>query len=379
MNIFKKTTIIIGILLIGGLGGIIADKYIFPHLANTSLFKKYEFLRSASDNVTVINKTEQVYVKEETSIEKISSQASSSVVNIISYPDSELKNNNTSSKNGTGIILTSDGMIITHSEALNLENSKYKVLTLNENSYDAQLVGVDSYSGLAFLKIEANNLPSVSFGNSDDIKPGEKIISIGNNSQNYANEYASGLISEFNSSYNLAGKNLSSSEKMEGLFFSDISPKDNFVGGPIVDYLGQVAGIIGSKTNSDSSKEYFEIPANKVKLVAEKAMRKELDKSPILGIYYIPITKTYSLINNSNLNKGALIHSQSGQQGLAIINGSPAQKAGLKIGDVITKVDDQEIDPSNALSDIIYKHNIGDDIKLTVLRGGEEITIKVKL
>jgi len=375
---FKKSFFIIGILLIGGVGGIIADKYIFPHLAATSFFNKYKFLKSAADNVTVINKTEQVYVKEETSIEKISNQASSSVVNIISYPNSDSKKVTTPVKNGTGMVLTSDGMIITHSDVLNLENSKYKVMTSNDNIYDAELIGVDSYSELAFLKIEANNLSTASFGNSNDSKPGEKIIMIGNNSQEYANKYASGLLSDFPHTYNLAKGSVSSSEKLEGVFLSDISSMDSFIGGPIVDYLGQIIGIVGVKNNGDS-KEFFEIPSNKVKVVFERALKKELDKNPYLGIYYIPITKTYSQINNLASNKGALIFSQSGQQGLAIISGSPAQKAGLKIGDIITKIDDQEINLDNSLSDALYQYKSGDDLEMTVLREGKEIKVKVQL
>jgi len=378
MNMFKKSFFIIGILLIGGVGGIIADKYIFPHLAATSFFNKYKFLKSAADNVTVINKTEQVYVKEETSIEKISNQASSSVVNIISYPNSDSKKVTTPVKNGTGMVLTSDGMIITHSDVLNLENSKYKVMTSNDNIYDAELIGVDSYSELAFLKIEANNLSTASFGNSNDSKPGEKIIMIGNNSQEYANKYASGLLSDFPHTYNLAKGSVSSSEKLEGVFLSDISSMDSFIGGPIVDYLGQIIGIVGVKNNGDS-KEFFEIPSNKVKVVFERALKKELDKNPYLGIYYIPITKTYSQINNLASNKGALIFSQSGQQGLAIISGSPAQKAGLKIGDIITKIDDQEINLDNSLSDALYQYKSGDDLEMTVLREGKEIKVKVQL
>lgn len=94
MSKVKKTFFIIFILILGGLGGIIGNRYLFPYLSTTSLFSKYEFLKKSTEDVTIINKTEQVYVKEETSIEKISSKAASSVVDVLSYAEVSAKNKN---------------------------------------------------------------------------------------------------------------------------------------------------------------------------------------------------------------------------------------------------------------------------------------------
>jgi len=357
-----------------------ADRYIFPYLSSTSLFSKYAFFKKFTEDVTVINKTEQVYVKEETSLSKIASQISSSVVNIISIPQSQNKKGATDvlPMNGTGVVITSDGIIMSYISAVISESSKYKVLMSDNNNYDAELLGIDSFSNLAFFKINASNLPVIPFGNSDDSRPGEKIIVIGNNLDSYSNRYASGLLSTYNPTFNLSGKALSFSDKLEGVFQSDFYSMKDYVGGPLIDYTGQVIGIVGS-IEKNSTPEYFQIPSSKVKDVIDKAIKKDMSNNAALGAYYIPITKSYALSNNLNVDKGALIFSSSGQQGLAIITGSVAQKAGLQIKDIIKSVNGQEIDLTNSLPDILYRYKKGDEIELVVIRNQQEINIKVNL
>lgn len=361
------------LLVFGIIGGIIADGYLFPYLGSTDFFSKYEFLKKSAENVTIINKTEQVMVKEETSLSKISNQAASSVVNIISHPDEK-----NPAKNGTGVIVTSDGMVMTYHSAINTNSPKFSVMTHSGNIYDAELEGVDSYSNLAFLKINASNLPAISFGNSDDSKPGEKLISIGNSSELYENEYAAGLLSNLNNFYNISGKALASSEKLEGVFETDFNNQEKFVGGPVVDYSGQTIGIIGSVEKSNG-KEYFQIPSNKVKQIIEKALRKELDQNAYFGIYYRSISKTQSLVKGTGPEEGAIIYSPSGQQGLAIIAGSPAQKAGLRIDDVIVAVNGEKITSHKNLPELLYQHKKGNEIELGIWRNGKEQKIKVQL
>jgi serine protease Do len=383
----KKSTLFILIIIMGGISGIVADRYIFPYLAATKPFQKYNLLKKSSEDVTVINKTEQIYVKEDSSISKITNQAASSVVTIFSYPDPDAKSLSVKTtkqvvpvtgESGAGVIVTSDGMIMTYATAIVVENSKFKVLTFDGNSYDAELLGIDSWSNLAFLKIYASNLPVVSFGNSDEMKPGEKIVAIGISDSKYHNLFSAGILSDFDPTYNLAGKTLSSSEKLEGVFRSDISWGKKYVGGPIVDYAGQAVGITGS-TEMDGAIKYFQIPANKVKLVLDRAISKELDKNYTLGIYYFPITKNYAVANNLKTEKGAFIYSPSGQQGLAIIAGSPAAKADLRINDIITQVNGEEINLDVSLSDLLYKHKKGEEIELTILRDGNEMKVKVQI
>lgn len=376
MSKVKKTFLIVFILILGGLGGIIGNRYFFPYISTTSLFSKYEFLKKSAEDVTIINKTEQVYVKEETSIEKISSKAASSVVNVLSYVEVSAKNKNipTVFNNTTGTIITSDGLVMTYIENVIL-NSKYKVILQDGNAYEAEFLGADSYSNLIFLKINNGNLPVISFGNSDDSTPGEKIIAIGSSSKTFTNRYTSGLISTFDPTFSLSGKNVSYSDKMNGVFQTDFSidADQYYTGGPVVDYTGQVIGITGS-----NQKDFFFIPSNKVKKVIDKALKGELENNVSLGIYYIPITKAYALSNNLKLETGALVYSSSGQEGLAIISGSNGQKAGLKIDDIVTAVNGEKVSLQNDLSDLLYKYKKGDKVELTIQRNNQEMKIAVQ-
>jgi len=383
----KKVLILLGILIIGGFGGLVFDRYFFPYLSATDFFKKHDFLKRSAEETTIINKTEQVYIREETSINKISNQASSSVVDIISYQvqkkdaklvSKKIVSDKPTHMNGTGVVVTSDGMIMTYADALNLVDAKYKIITYDGGEYDGELIGVDSYSNLAFLKINASNLPVISFGNSTDTKSGEKIIAIGNKLNSNSNKYVAGIVSSFDSVFNLFGRDISSSEKLEGVFAADFTANMDIVGGPIVDYSGQVIGIVGlRKQGSDST--YFGIPSNKVRNVIDRAIKHELDKNPKLGIYYVVLTRTYALTNNIPLSKGVIIYSPSGQQGLALIDGYPGQKAGLQVNDIITKVNDKEIDLTNNLADLMYQFKSGEEIELTVVRETQEMKIKVQL
>ncbi|HAI74262.1 MAG TPA: hypothetical protein DCS28_02625 [Candidatus Moranbacteria bacterium] len=374
----KKLLFLLTIIIVGGLSGIAANRYIFPYLSTTKLFAKYHFLKKSTEDVTIINKTEQIYVKDDTSINKIASQAESSVVNIISYAIVEKKGASAAIKNGTGLIVTSDGLIITYRSAIIAENAKYKIISSDKNIYDATLLEIDSYSNLAFLKINAGNLPAASFANSDEAKPGEKIVAIGNGSGEYASSFSAGILSNFNSDFNLSEKIIASSEKLEGVFESDIFLRENYIGGPVVDYAGQIIGITGMVLR-DNQKSFFQIPSNKIKSVIDKEIRKELDKNCALGVYHLPITNTYALINNLPVAAGALIYSPSEQQGLAIIANSPAANAGLKINDIIVAVSNEKIDSKNTLPDLLFKHKKGEEIELTILRSGQEIKIKVRL
>ena len=108
-------------------------------------------------------------------------------------------------------------------------------------------------------------------------------------------------------------------------------------------------------------------------------IQKELNTNPVLGIYYLPITKAYALMNNLPIESGALIYSPSAQQGLAIIANSPAANAGLKLDDIIIAVSGEKIDAQKTLPDLLYEHKKGEEIELTILRNSQEMPIKVQL
>lgn len=372
-KISRIILIILFVFVIGGIGSVIVDRYIFPKLSATKFFSKFKFFQEANENVVIIEKTEQITVKEDDSVNEIASQAATAVVNIISISDT-----GNQSGNGTGVIATSDGLIITYIDAIIEEEARYKVLIFNGSNYDAKLLGIDEFSGLAFLKIDTSNLPVIHFANSSDSRPGKKLIAIGNSFGEYQNRFAAGLLSNINKTFNLSGKTISSSEKLEGVFETDFNSQKSYLGGPMIDYNGELVGIIGTIT-IDNEQKYFQIPSNIVKKTMEMAIGGGLGERPYLGIYYVPITKAYAIANDSERDNGALIYSASGKQGLAIISGSPAEKAGLKLNDVIIAVGEKKIDLNNPLSNILNEYKKGDEIEIIVIRDEEEMKIKIQL
>ncbi len=388
MKIARKTFIVVIIIVIGGLSGIVAERYFFPFLVSTKFFSKFEFLKKSMQDVTVVNRTEQVFVKEETSIDKIAGQVTPSVASIIIYRNIETKTNTakkqliktdlTSIKSSAGVIITNDGLILTYFNIPKIDDYKFKAILSNGKTYDAELVGFDSYSNLAFLKVDESNLPTISFGNSDDSKPGEKLIAVGGNLENSGNIFASGLLGGLNPIFNLFEKPASSSEKLEGVFQSDFSNSKNLVGGPVIDYSGQVIGITGSVLRNNET-EYFQIPSNKIKIVIEKHFRKELGQNATLGVLYTPITKIYALTNDLKIESGALISPYSFSSVPSVVLRSPADVAGIKIGDIITEVSGEKITAAKNLSDLIFQYKKGDKIKLKIIRDGKEMELDVNL
>jgi 2-alkenal reductase len=382
-NIFKRIIWVMLIVAIGGFGGIIADRYVFPYLSTSKIFSKYSFLKKSTEDVTVINKTEQVFIKEDVTVGKVANQTTNSVVNIISLPAPEnkitsRKNVTAAIKNGTGTIVTSDGLVVTYVSAINSENSTYKILASDNNVYEAELVGVDNYSNLAFLKINGTNFPAVAMGDSEGATQGERLIAIANGRNLYSNSFSAGILSNFSATYNIAGKAVSFSDKLEGVYEMDADLEPQFIGGPVIDYAGQMVGIIGSVLQNNTE-DYFIIPSNKLKKVIDRAISKKITTDASLGIYYIPLTKASAVTNGISTEKGALIYSPSGQQGLAILANSPAQKAGLKINDILTAINGQEINLEKTLPDLLYQFEQGTSIELTVLRDGQEMKIPVQL
>lgn len=379
--IVKGFAVFLLIFTIGGIGGVYFDQHVLPFIRTNKVLSKIGFLERTAENVTVINKTEQVIIKEDDSINEVASQASNAVVNIVSIAsqkDPITRTLKTIDLSGTGVIVTSDGMLVTYRSAIIEKDATYKVFLFNGNYYEANLVAVDEFSNLAYLRIEAPNLTAISFGDSSSVKPGKKLVSIGNSFGEYQNRYAAGLLSSIEKTFNLAGKTVSSSEKLEGVFENDLNNQKEYVGGPVIGYSGNMLGIVGY-LNIDSKDVFFQIPSNAVKKSMERVLSGKLAEQPTLGAYYVSITKEYAIANKLDRDRGALIWSPSGKQGLAMISGSVAEVAGLKVGDIVTLVGNQGVNLDSPLSNLINQYKKGDTVELTVDRAGKEMKIPVTL
>ncbi|KKP96185.1 MAG: 2-alkenal reductase [Candidatus Moranbacteria bacterium GW2011_GWE1_36_7] len=380
-RIARTIFILVVIFCVGGIGGVYFDQQILPFIRTNKQLSRINFLKRSAENVTVINKTEQITIKEDDSINEIASQASNAVVNIISLSsqkDFPINKTTSLDRSGTGVLVSSDGMIVTYRGAIIEKNATYQVFLYNGNNYEAKLVGIDEFADLAYLKIDVSNLTTISFGDSSSVTPGKKVVAIGNSFGEYQNRYAVGLLSNIAKTYNLAGKTVSFSEKMEGVFESDLNNRPEYIGGPIIGYSGDMIGLIGMLT-VDGQNQYFQIPSNMIQKSLQLAMQGGFESRPSFGAYYISITKEYAIANKLGIDRGARIFSPSGKQGLAIISGSSAEKAGLRINDIVVAVNGQAVNLDNPLSNLINQYKKGDKIEMVIDRGGQEVKMNVSL
>lgn len=366
------------ILALGGVGGVLFDRYVVPRLASVPQLSGVDFFKKATERTTIINKTEQVVIREDDTVERIISQPATAVVNIVA-----LENGSKAAKEvatTTGVLLTNDGLVVTYSEKpFGDGDVKYSILLFDGTSHAANFVGYDVLTNLSFFRLaDGANTPAIALANSDDARVGKKLIAIGNAFAEYQNRLSVGILGNIDRIFNLSGKTVSSSEKWEGVFEMDLSDPENFVGGPAIGFNGEMVGLIGTLT-IDNATHAFLVPSNVVRGSLDRIVDSTLEKRPIFGAYYLPITKALALGQGLSRDRGALIYSPSGKTGLALIADSPAMKAGILAGDIIMSVNGKEINLDNPLPEALSRFNGGDQVELIILRGGEEKKVTVNL
>lgn len=380
------------IIVLGGISGVVTDRFLMPWLSSKESLNKWSLFRKVNENVTVINKTEQIIVKEDFSVVKTAQNILPSVVKIVSYVENDDKKNEWSSKIKssqdiqesvkTGLIVTNDGLIVSVKRKMTDvgdKTLKYKILLSDNREFDAELTFTDEYSNLEFYKAEQENLPTPTFGNSRELESGEKVIVIGNKGGEYQNSFSLGVINEIDGTYTLLNSQLASSEKIEGAILTDAKINEKNIGGPVLDFNGTVIGIANSILK-DGKEEGFIMPINKLRDTIDTVVKGGRSERVSLGVYYLSIDKEIALLSGLPVSKGALIHSFYGQQGLAVKRGSPADLAGVKIGDIILAVNNVEISLEKPLSSLVAEKAQGETAILKVLReNNKEIELEVVL
>lgn len=279
-----------------------------------------------------------------------------------------------SKSSGTGFIINPGGLIITNKHVVSDEDANYAVFTSDGKEYKATVVATDPLNDIAFIKINAKNLPIAELGDSDKLKVGEIVVAIGNALGQYQNTVTAGVVSAIGRAVPVSDG--SGSDTLENVIQTDAAINPGNSGGPLVNLDGQVIGI---NTAIDSSGQSigFAIPVNMVKNVIDSVEKSGKVLRPYIGIRYIPITKEFASRNDISVTNGLLVY--GGSESSAIVSGSPASDAGLQEGDIILEIDGKVIDRTHSLAGVLQTHNPGDRVRLKVLRDGDEINITVKL
>ena len=239
------------------------------------------------------------------------------------------------------------------------------------------MVATYSTLDLALLKIEADNLAYLDFGNSDQVKLGQTVIAIGNALGEFRNTVSVGVISGLSRSI-VAGSGYGQSEQLDNVFQTDAAINPGNSGGPLLNLSGEVIGINVAMA-SGSENIAFSIPANSVKAAVDSLKTIGKVVRPFLGVRYVLITREIARQNHLTVDYGALVLRGENLTDLAVTPGSPADKAGIVENDIILELDGQKVDTENSLSSLIAKKSVGDTVKLKVLHKGEEKELSVVL
>jgi serine protease Do len=268
---------------------------------------------------------------------------------------------------GSGVIISTDGYIVTNNHVI--EGSKEIEVTMNNNqTFKATLVGADKNTDIALLKIEAENLPVIPFGNSDDLKVGEWVLAVGN-PFNLTSTVTAGIVSAKARNINI----LNAAMKIESFIQTDAAVNPGNSGGALVNTRGELVGIntaIASRTGSFAGYA-FAVPTSIVQKVVTDMRKFGVVQRAVLGVRMTDIT--------SELAKEKNIKSLNGAYVSEIVEGSAAQKAGIKADDVIINVNGVEIKTSAQLQEQIGRYSPGDKITVDVLRDNKVVKIKVEL
>jgi serine protease Do len=287
---------------------------------------------------------------------------------------------------GTGIILSEGGLIITNRHVVPAGTSGVTVTLSDGTEYkDVRVVGRTNSSDsldIAFLKIgdtKGRKLVAAKIGDSAKMQVGDPVVAIGNALGQFQNTVTSGIISGYGRHLQASDGSGADSENLENLFQTDAAINPGNSGGPLVNLDGQVIGINTAVAAGDAQNLGFAIPINDVAGLIDSVQKTGSLQRPYIGVFYIPLTNDLAEQYGLSAKRGAYIPPMAIAGAQPIVADGPAAKAGLKVGDVILKVDDATIDQSTSLSSLINKHKVGDKVTLTVLRDGKEQKIDVTL
>ncbi len=278
---------------------------------------------------------------------------------------------------GSGFVYNSNGWILTNRHVVDGAD-KLSVQLNDTRVFDAQVKGIDTLTDLAIVKIDAKGLPAAPLGSSQGLELGQLAIAIGNPLGNFENTVTTGVVSGLGRQIQAGDVTQTSSEQLNNLIQTDAAINPGNSGGPLINSAGQVIGINTAVATADKAQGIgFAIPIDIAKPILQEVIDGKEITRPWIGVYYQQITKQLAAEKDLPSDEGVLIGTANNAP--AVFPGSPADKAGLKDGDVVVAVDGQKLDRDHDLSTLVLPHLPGDVITLRVLRGNSTQEVKVTL
>ncbi len=365
--------VIIGVLggaVMGGLAGYYVAASVVPsqvvanvgtHAVDTSPNPNPPVLQAAPPATTNLT------LREDSAVIDAVRQAKPAVVTIINNMSAHggLFGSSTVTASGSGVIVDPRGYIITNQHVIDGEQD-LKVIYADGSSSVATVMGVDSTSDIAVLKVDGKVPAVAQFGDSTKLEPGQVAIAIGSPLGDFRGTVTVGIISGLNRRVG----------RQQGLIQTDAAINNGNSGGPLINALGQVVGIntlVVRSTNEGNVAEGlgFAIPSNTARDVMAQLIAKGKVDRPYIGVTYQDVDAQLASALNLNTTDGVVV--------TQVDQNSPAGKVGLKENDVILKIDTEKLDQDHSLQSLLFSHKVGDTITLTLVRDGKQIEIPLTL
>jgi len=276
---------------------------------------------------------------------------------------------------GTGFIVSENGLIVTNKHVVVDEKADYTVLTNDGEKYPAKVLVRDPLQDVALIKIEKTGLVPLVLGDSDKVVLGQKVIAIGNALGEFRNTVSLGIVSGLSRTIQASGGD-GFSETIDKVIQTDAAINPGNSGGPLLNLRGDVIGIDTAMAQGAQSVG-FALPINRAKKDIKDYNLLGKVVYPFLGVNYAMIDKQVQKDNKLSVSEGAWVHGSSSKK--AVVVGSPADKAGIKEGDIILEVDNVKVSSQHPLSELIQARSVSDVLTLKILRAGQNLEVKVTL
>ena len=269
---------------------------------------------------------------------------------------------------GSGVIISSDGYILTCAHVVS--GASQITVTIGDTDYTATVVGEDDTSDVAVLKIDATGLTPATVGDSDSLSVGDSVLAVGNPLGELGGTVTSGIVSALNRSVTIQG---TSSTNTMSLIQMDASVSPGNSGGGLFNMNGELIGLVNAKSSSSDAEGLgFAIPINDAIQVAQDLLENGyVSGRPYMGITYIAVTDAQTAAQFNVNAYGVYV--------VDVVQGGPADKAGLKVGDRIVSIDGNEIAQKDDLGTLMQQHTAGDTLSITVARDGQMQTVSLTL
>ncbi|HUQ85497.1 MAG TPA: trypsin-like peptidase domain-containing protein [Candidatus Limnocylindrales bacterium] len=369
-----KRLVVLVLILIALLGlRNVSSKY----LPEKKLPQESEKVKVITEESVTINIVKKVGPSVVTIAEEVSPAAASRFnfgpFSVFGIPQEEKSTPSEPQSIGTGFIIDSEGLILTNKHVVSGTEGKYQIVTSTDKKYEVTKIYRDPLNDIAILQVNksqntGDKLTPIELGDSSSLQVGQYVVAIGTALGEFKNTVTTGVVSGLGRGIDAGSPYEGSLERLDNVIQTDAAINPGNSGGPLINSAGQVIGV-NTAVSQSGQNIGFAIPINVIKDSLNNFNNTGKFERPYLGVAYKLISKDIAILND--LPEGAYV-----QQ---VIEGSSADKAGIKPGDVITKIDGQKINEKTQLSTIIAKKKVGDVIIITLFREDKAEDIRTTL